>query len=523
MSTRRASLFRPARRRLLAVAGILVAAAAFAVAVVTLLDAWKERVIAANLEVSERAAAELAETATPFFDEVAIAPTGEDPRVTELPRESLDRRLVELAERTFARHRGVKGGFWLPHLGEFLGYADPTSPPPKPAFGPPPRSYQIILDQVRESIARGEALTRLHQFDPAVFTLATTPVQREGQVVAVVWARVHIERELPATRLGRYLQYVVVLTLFAFMIVLVVTLHQQREIRSLNAGLDTIARDPAHRLPARSGMFGSIRDSINAMLDSLESAHQERKELQARLHHREKMVALGNMLAGMAHEVKTPLAVLKTRVQIWQRDLARFTERTGEPSPLSDDSIQLVLGEINRLSDLLNKLLYFSRPSDPDERRLEDVDDLLRHTVLFVKPRLLQQKIDLDVDLASGAAKVLGDAGGLHQVFLNLLTNSLQAMEQGGRLHVTSRRDEQNDTVRIDIRDSGSGIPPEILDKVFDPFFTTRHSGTGLGLSIAYELIRAHGGEIRFREPEDGRGAHCTIHLPLAGEDAEQP
>lgn len=523
MSRRRPTQVRLRRRRLLAAVVILAAVAALATALTAALDRWKERVIAANLTVSEVTAGELALAGTDFFRDLPMVPAPDGSLTIAWPRDVLDRQLTALAEHSFAAHHGVKGGFWLPCLGEFLGYADPTSPPPKPVFGPPPRSFQIILDQVLESIASGEALTRLHQFDPAVFTLATSPVRRDGQIVAVVWARVHIERELPATKLGRYLQYMVALTLFAFLIVLVATLHQRREIRSLNAGLRTIAADPAYRLPARSGMFGSIRESINAMVDSLEQAHQERKELQARLHHKAKMAALGNLLAGMAHEVKTPLAILKTRVQIWQRDLKRFCQRTGHDSPLSSDSIELVLGEINRLSDLLTKLLYFSRPNDPDARTPQDVNDLLRHTALFVKPRLLQQKIDLDLDLTDAPVTVLGDAGALHQVFLNLLTNSLQAMARGGRLTIASRRDEQSRAVRIDVHDSGPGIAPELYESVFDPFFTTRHGGTGLGLSIAYEIIQAHGGEIRFLPPATGAGAHCAITLPLEAEKAAQP
>jgi len=361
----------------------------------------------------------------------------------------------------------------------------------------------------------GETIVRLHQFDPAVFTLATAPLYRDDRIVAVVWARIHIERELPGRKLGRYLQLAAGLALFAFLTALVITLNQRREIRSLNAGLRTIERDPAYRLPGRSGMFGSIRQSINAMVDSLERAHQERKDLERRLHQKAKMVALGKLLAGMAHEVKTPLAILKTRVQIWQRDLRRFSRQTGHDSPLSEDSIQLVLSEINRLSELLNKLLYFSRPHDPETMTPQDINDLLRHTVLFVKPRILQQKIDLDLDLADEPLTVAGDAGSLHQVFLNLLTNSLQAMGKHGRLTVASRSDPKAGMARIEVRDTGPGIDPDIMEQVFDPFFTTRHGGTGLGLSIAYEIIRAHGGEIRFAAPENGRGARCIIALPL--------
>lgn len=502
-------------RRVLALAGLLVVVAALAVGAAAALARWRAGVVEANLALSERAARQLVADSAGFLAEVPLGGGRGDTLQVDLPRDVLDRRLAEISERSFAAHRGAKGGFWLPHLQEFLGYADPASPPPKPAFGPPPRSYQIILDQVLESIRERTPITRLHQFDPAVFTLATVPVLREGRVIAVVWARVHIERELPAWKLGRYLQAAAGLTLFGFLVVLVVTLNQRREIRSLSAGLRTIQEDPAFRLPARSGMYGTIRQSINTMVDSLERAHQERKALEARLHQRAKMEALGKLLAGVAHEVKTPLAILKTRVQIWQRDFKRFGARTGHESPLSEESLQIVLDEIDRLSDLVTKLLYFSRPHDPESMKPQDINDLLRHTLLLVKPKLLQQKTDVDLDLAAEAPAVLGDAGPLHQVFLNLLTNSLQAMGRHGRVSVSSRIDRDSGTVRIEFRDTGPGIAPDIMGQVFDPFFTTRRGGSGMGLTIAYEIVRAHGGEIRFVQPADGRGAHCVITLPL--------
>jgi signal transduction histidine kinase len=372
-------------------------------------------------------------------------------------------------------------------------------------------------------LATDTTLSRLHQFDPAVFTLATVPLYVDGRTVAVVWARVHIGRDLPASKLSRYLRVIVAVTLIAFLVALLLNLQQRREIRSLNAGLRTIEQDPSHRLPARSGMFGSIRQSINAMVDAIDQAHEERKELEARLHQKAKMAALGKLLAGMAHEVKTPLAILKTRVQIWQRDLKTFSSETGMEPPLSKESIQLMLDEINRLSDLLNKLLYFARRNDSEAFSPQDLNDLLRHTILFVKPRILQQKTDLEVDLDDGPVEVLGDADGLHQVFLNVLTNSLQAMDERGRLTVRSRRDDTAGTVRVEVRDTGPGIDPKVLGHVFDPFFTTRHGGTGLGLSIAYEIMQAHGGEIHFAPVENGQGTLCVLTLPLVSAKEASP
>lgn len=502
---------------------ILVAVAMVTFTTMTAIKRWKAGIVSANLSLTELAARQLAQAGEDFFASLPDGWLDGSTLTEEDDPGSLDRRLVGLTEQAFARSQGVKGGFWVPGLDRFLGYAYPTSPPPKPVFGPPPRSYQIILDQVNESIAADQPIVQLRQFDPAIFTLATAPVHRNGEIVAVVWARVHIERELPALKLTQYLNFGAALAFFAFLAALVVTLNQRHEIRSLNEGLSIIEEDPTHRLEQRQGMFGSIREAINTMVDSLERAHEHHKDLESRLHQKDKMAALGKLLAGMAHEVKTPLAILKTRVQIWQRDLAGFSEETGLQPPLSNESMEMVLTEINRLSDLLRKLLFFSRPLDRGKMALQDPNDIIRHTVQFIRPRILQQRVDLDLDLTSEQADIIGDADSLHQVFLNILTNSLDAGGERSRLWISSSLDPDADQVVLEFRDSGPGIDPALARKVFDPFFSTRHGGTGLGLSIAYEIVQAHQGNIRFVEPETGSGAHCVITFPRAPRAKEEP
>jgi signal transduction histidine kinase len=233
------------------------------------------------------------------------------------------------------------------------------------------------------------------------------------------------------------------------------------------------------------------------------------------MHQQDKMAALGNMLAGVTHELKTPMAILKTRVQIWQRDLKRISEKTGQPPPFSDESMQVALHEIDRLSELLNKLLYFSRPVRSENMRPLEVDDTIRHTVLFVKPHLTEKRIELNMKLATEGNETLGDPDALHQVFLNILTNSIQMVGEGGSIFVATRTDVKTGHLVIDVEDSGSGVAPELREQVMTPFFTTRQGGSGLGLAITYEIVRAHGGTIAFFDAEILNGAHCQIRLPI--------
>lgn len=479
---------------------------------------WREDVIAANMALTATTAHRLATDAQEFLGQLPVRSSADGTLLIAVPRDSLDLELTRISTTAFAAARGLKGGFWVLQEGEFLGYANPWSPPPAPAFGPPPRSYPVILGQVNETIQSGQVIVRLHEFESvsvsgAVFPLATVPVRRDGQLIAVAWARIHIERELPAIRLSRYLNVTAFVAITAFLVALLAAMHQRREIRSLNERLQLMERDPSFRMESRRGMFGSIRVAINTMVDALEAEHRERRLLEDQLHQQDKMAALGNLLAGVAHEVKTPLAILKTRVQIWQRDLKRFSQDTGQPSPLSDDSMQIVLDEINRLAHLLRRLLYFSRPVRKDIMHPVDLDDLIRYSVLATKPRIVQKRLDLELDLAAGGAEILGDPDSLHQVFLNILTNSIDMVAEGGAMSIATR--VEDDRIVCDLEDTGPGIAADLRARVFTPFYTTRHGGSGLGLAIAYEIVQAHEGAIAFVDPRRHGGAHCRVGFPI--------
>jgi len=484
------------------------------------IEHWRNDIIESNMSLTTTAAYQLSLDAEEYLEQLPARLNEQGIMAVIAPIDSLDLQLTLLATRTFAVSPGLKGGYWLLQEGEFMGYANPWSPPPAPEFGPPPRSYPIILEQVNNTILQGEPIALLHQFESmsvskTVFTLATEPVLRDGQLVAVAWARIHLENELPTPKLSRYLNITALIAVIAFFAALLSTMNQRREIRSLNENLQLIEVNPSHRLSHRRGMFGRIREAINKMIDSLEAENTRRLSLEEQLHQQDKMAALGNMLTSVAHEVKTPLAILKTRVQIWQRDLKQFSRNTGEPSPLTEESMQIVLHEIDRLSGLLSKLLYFSRPIRQDLMKPLEADDLIRHTILLVKPRLVQQRVDLDLNLAAPDAEIIGEPDALNQVFLNILTNSLQMIEENGRISVASRIDHDAGNLVIDLTDSGPGLPPEDRERVFTPFFTTRHGGVGLGLSISYQIVTAHQGTIEFIAPIDHTGAHCRVTLPL--------
>lgn len=489
---------------------------------------WRDDIIRQNTGLTVGAADRLARSAESYLQSLPPGPAGAGGGLSLAASDSLDARLARLSREAFSTTRGVKGGFWVLEAEKFMGYADPWSPPPMPTFGPPPRSYELILAQVRETIASGRPVVRVHEFETVsvsnpVFPLATVPVRARGRIVAVAWARIHIERELPAWKLDRYLQVTAVVAVSAFLVVLLMTIRLRLEIRRLSRELRHIERDSSRRMNPGGGMFRTIREAINTMVESLEAEHQRRQSAEEQLHQQDKMAALGRMLAGIAHQVKTPLAILKTRVQIWQKDLRRFTEETGQPPPLTEDSIGIALHEIDRLSGVLKKLLIFARPVRREGMKALNADDVLRGTADYLQPMFDRKEVRLELSLNADGARIIGDPDLLREVFMNILTNSVDMVDAGGTAAVATRADGPAGRFMADFINTGPPLPPELREKVFEPFFTTRRDGTGLGLAIAYEVVRSHHGSIEFLETAGARGAHCRVTLPLAGPDGEVP
>jgi two-component system sensor histidine kinase HydH len=174
---------------------------------------------------------------------------------------------------------------------------------------------------------------------------------------------------------------------------------------------------------------------------------------------------------------------------------------------------QIVIG-VKFLNNIVTNMLTFTRTSKPQTKAL-NLNELILETLAFVEPVLQQRKICLERPEAGHNEPVcMGDAGMLRQMFLNLFMNALQAMQEGGRLAVRLRP-EQLGIIRVEVEDSGIGIPSENLGRIFDPFFTTHEKGTGLGLALVHQIVEKHQGRIT-ADSEFGKGTRFTIWLPVA-------
>jgi two-component system NtrC family sensor kinase len=236
------------------------------------------------------------------------------------------------------------------------------------------------------------------------------------------------------------------------------------------------------------------------------------REMRARLMESDRLAAVGELVAGVAHEVNNPLSSISAFAQLLLRD--------GGLTPAQRESIEVIRSETQRASDVVKDLLAFARRSEASREPL-DLKSLLSRTLRLRGYQLTSNKIELETGLAPELPAVMGDARQLQQVFLNLVTNAIQAMAPlgGGTLFV-STRDEQSRVV-VEMRDTGPGISEPARAHIFEPFFTTKGEGegTGLGLSVSYGIVTAHGGTIEVTNTSPA-GTTFQVALPSV---AEQP
>jgi len=278
------------------------------------------------------------------------------------------------------------------------------------------------------------------------------------------------------------------------------------------------------RLLPLESVDGTLQGTI-ALFQDL----REQKAMEEQWRRRDRLASLGALAAGVAHEIRNPLAGIGTSAQVMKRRL-----EVGDPRA---QFIDLILEEVSRLDRIVTGLLQFARPTAPKLAR-QSILPALEKALTLVHEVAVRQNVLLRVERADSIPDVFVDLDQILQVILNVLMNALQAMDLGGELTIevgpvrkrlaersrigrrsgdrlgTSRPAPLLDLVEVRVRDNGPGIPAAVLARVFDPFYTTRTQGTGLGLSICQTIIREHGGLISI-ESVVGQGTTVLIDLPV--------
>ncbi|MBA4422279.1 MAG: hypothetical protein C0390_04145 [Syntrophus sp. (in: bacteria)] len=270
--------------------------------------------------------------------------------------------------------------------------------------------------------------------------------------------------------------------------------------RRLNTG------DLDHRIKGLQDEFGEVAASFNEMAASLKKQMQEMQRT-------EQLRVCGEMAAGLAHEIRNPLAGMKISIEVLLSEL-NLEERDREV-------LMKVVEQIRNIELLMKNLLNYTRPAAAQPVSF-DVNKILEKTIYFMEkhPSFVSDGPRKQVikELDDQLPEIVGDPQQLQQVFLNLLLNAADAIGEGGEITVRTGLDAQEKTVSISLKDTGSGIAAELQEKIFQPFFTTKGKGTGLGLAVSKRIVEEHGGIIQVANNID-RGVTFTITLPVKMDD----
>lgn len=293
-----------------------------------------------------------------------------------------------------------------------------------------------------------------------------------------------------------------------------------RDLRSgvsdIERGLAGLSGDLGRQITSpRTPELARITGAVNRLADTLRLNLARQSELEQDLRRSERLSALGRLVAGVAHEVRNPLAAIKLKVQM--------ARRAGNAPANLDDTFRVVTEEIDRLDALVRRLLELGRTQQPERSGLDLGELVMRRAALFddVAGRA---GVKMEARVPASPLEVEGDGERLAQVIDNLIQNALDAMTGGGRLVINCEGGAGEDglpVARLGFEDTGPGVPPEDRERIFEPFFTAREAGTGLGLAIAREIVEAHGGSINVAGRAGG-GAFFLVELPQRsrGDDA---
>lgn len=234
----------------------------------------------------------------------------------------------------------------------------------------------------------------------------------------------------------------------------------------------------------------------------------EKRLQDVRLKRAESLASLTHMVAGVAHEIKNPLGAMAIYVQLMKREIEKHGALKEDPGV---SYIEVLEDEIERLNKTVVDFLFAVRPIAL-EMELMDPSSVIDEVLLFLHPELEKQSIRVRKKYGKGLPLIELDARLFKQVLLNLFQNAISAMAGGGEITITTS--EKEGFLHIAIKDTGCGIDPEIIHKIFDPYYTTRDTGTGLGLTLVYKIIQEHGGHIEATSSPMGTIMDCSFPIP---------
>jgi signal transduction histidine kinase len=432
------------------------------------------------------------------------------------PNAASSQEVLSLTSRLVLQNlEGIGGGFYSLSGDKLVGSFHPSGEVPGWSAENSATSQverQAIAEVARAAATTPEGSERVIVNPTGLFLISAIPIREGYSVIGSAWSVRRIA-DLPGA--NRFRAYLITASLAAaalasVLLTLLVIRNLQGGVRRIENGLQTLENNLSSRIDTKNepAEIQHIVQAINRLGLTLKEKMEHEKEIESQLRHAERLASLGRLVAGVAHEVRNPLATIRLRVQMCRRDAADAKVK---------ESCGIALEEIERLNGIVNRLLSFARPI---QLQLEPVDlkGLVRERVHSFEELALQRQVQLMTNLPARNFLAVVDKDRIAQVFDNIIQNALEAMaDHGGTLSVTltsqTLKPETRPRVSVEFQDTGKGMDLAVVSHVFDPFFTTKPSGTGLGLSISHELVRAHGGDIKI-ESEEGRGTSVLITIP---------
>jgi signal transduction histidine kinase len=434
--------------------------------------------------------------------------------------------LKQITAETLQREDGIEGGFYAARADALVGYAFPTHEGPGAEKGMPERERPTIQNLAREAVAARAIRTFRFEGPHDAILFVAVPIHDQSggtpetadEVTGAAW----LMERLPGIQGGQSRQLLfgsigfgIAALMTALLAVFVTTEIRTgvnivlQRLGSMESGLPAAGGQMAGRPPLEE--FDRVLQGIDSLALALQEKIENERTLESQVRHNERLSALGQFAAGIAHELRNPLGTIRLRTQMWQRST--------DPEAAQRSSA-VILEEIDRLDTIISRLLYFARPIQLQLQAVS-LDDLCVATASAWAEKETARDVQIVCKAASHSV-VTADRGRLLQVLDNLMENAVHSASHSTSLAgvVTIATARENDFARIDIMDNGRGFTPAALRHAMDPFYTTKDNGTGLGLSISFEILQAHGGELLLANNEGG-GAIASLRLPLKSDDRD--
>lgn len=412
---------------------------------------------------------------------------------------ALNDALREFTDQVAAAYSGVGVGYYAKELdaivtyGPSAVYADKVGLP----IGQTHEGRIVMqsgLPRVQEGdLVRGPVMNAMH------------PIIRNGEIIGYIWANEltsDIDAQLVAMKRNTYIIVILGLLLAIGGVVFSIE-HIMAGIDKIKKGLAEIKKDLNYQLPPLAGELGEISNAVNDMARTLAA----QKKMEKQLHAAERLAAIGEVAAGLAHEIRNPLMAVKGFTELLQENLTDAEKA---------EYLRIICQETERMNRLIEQLLCFAKPAIAEVRQV-DVNEVLRSTLLLTATPARHKQTQIACRLQEDIPMVLVNSEQLKQVYLNLIINAIQAVSDQGKVDISSRFDIESSFVIVAIEDNGVGIDADNISRIFDPFFTTKESGTGLGLAVVYRMMESWGGFVKANSVP-GKGSRFTLFFPVPEE-----